>query len=70
MRRGWAEDDGELEPVINCVAVPIRDHNGLVRAAISLTAVKALAPLERLRELVPELKAAAELISRDYGWRD
>lgn len=67
--RGWAEDNGEFEEVINCVAVPVRDSRGLVRNAISLTALQALASLETLRESVPRLLATAEAISREYGWK-
>ena len=67
--RGWAEDNAEFEEAINCVAVPIRDSQGLVRNAISLTALQALAPLETLRRQVPSLVATADAISREYGWR-
>lgn len=66
--RGWAEDNGEFEDVINCVAVPIWNSRGLVRNAISLTALRALAPLESLRKNLPRLLSEAEDISREYGW--
>jgi DNA-binding IclR family transcriptional regulator len=66
--RGWAEDNREFEDVINCVAVPVRDNRGLVRNAISLTALYALAPLETLRQHVPLLVATAEAISKEFGW--
>jgi len=66
--RGWAEDDGEFEEVINCVAVPVRNSRGLVRNAISLTALRALAPLEVLRESVPRLIDIAQAISEEFGW--
>jgi DNA-binding IclR family transcriptional regulator len=66
--RGWAEDNGEFEDFINCVAVPIRGPKGKVRAAMSLTALRALAPLEVLRGSVAEISAVAEDISRECGW--
>ncbi|MGA2528764.1 MAG: IclR family transcriptional regulator [Acidimicrobiales bacterium] len=66
--RGWAEDNGEFEAEINCVAVPIRNGQGLVRNAISLTALCALCSLEALRSCVPVLVATATEISRDCGW--
>jgi DNA-binding IclR family transcriptional regulator len=66
--RGWAEDNGEFEEPINCVAVPVRDSRGLVSNAISLTALKALASLETLRTAVPRLLVTAEAISRETGW--
>jgi DNA-binding IclR family transcriptional regulator len=67
-QRGWAEDNGEFEEEVNCVAVPVRGNRGLVRNAISLTALRALAPLETLRESVPRLVATADTISKEYGW--
>jgi DNA-binding IclR family transcriptional regulator len=66
--RGWAEDNGEFEDFINCVGVPIRGATGAVRAAISLTALRALVPLDVLRESVAEISAVANDISRECGW--
>jgi DNA-binding IclR family transcriptional regulator len=66
--RGWAEDEGEFEAEINCVAVPIGNGQGLVRNAISLTALRALSSLDALRRCVPVLVATATEISRDCGW--
>jgi DNA-binding IclR family transcriptional regulator len=66
--RGWAEDDAEFEDFINCVAVPIRDSRGRVHGALSMTAVRALAPLAELREHVADLRATAETIARESGW--
>ena len=66
--RGWAEDDGEFEDFINCVAVPVRDSRGRVHGALSMTAVRALTPLGILRQRVPELRAAAEAIAKESGW--
>ena len=67
-QRGWAEDNCEFEEAINCVAVPVRNSRGLVRHAISFTALRALVPLETLRKSVPRLRAEAEAISKEYGW--
>jgi DNA-binding IclR family transcriptional regulator len=66
--RGWAEDDAEFEDFINCVAVPILDSRGTVHAALSMTAVRALTPLDELRAHVPELRAAAQTIAEESGW--
>lgn len=66
--QGWAEDNAEFEDFINCVAVPISDSRGRVHGALSMTAVRALTPLEELREHVPELHAAAETIAKESGW--
>ena len=35
--RGWAIDDQEAEPAVNCVAAPIFDYRGQVIAAVSTT---------------------------------
>jgi DNA-binding IclR family transcriptional regulator len=67
--RGWAEDDGEKEDYINCVAVPIRDATGRVTAGLSVTALRAVAPLDLLRQHVPTIRAVAERVSHDLGWR-
>ncbi len=66
--RGYARDDGEFEDVINCVAAAVRDSDGQVRSAISVSAPKMVMLLPDLERLVPDLLAAASAISRDNGW--
>jgi len=67
-RRGWALDNQEAEPAINCVAAPIYDYRGQVIASISTTWILAQHP-----EMVPEkiatlvMKAAAN-ISSNMGY--
>lgn len=68
-QRGWAEDDGEKEDYINCVAVPIRDATGRVTAGLSVTALRAVAPLETLRTAVPAIRTVSAAISSELGWR-
>ncbi|MEU5088923.1 IclR family transcriptional regulator [Streptomyces sp. NPDC021356] len=65
---GWAEDDGEYEPFVNCVAVPVRDGTGAVRAAVSLAALRARMDLPALRAHLPALRQAARGVSRELGW--
>ncbi len=67
--RGWAEDDGEKEDYINCIALPIHDPSGRVTIGLSVTALRAAAPLEGLRELLPQIRSVADAISADLGWR-
>jgi DNA-binding IclR family transcriptional regulator len=66
--RGWATDDGELNPLVNCIAAPIRDSNGEVTAAVSVTAMKALVPLPQLMAHLPALLETTALISREMGY--
>lgn len=51
--RGWAHDDEEAEPGVNCVAAPIRDYRGQIISSISTSWV-----LESRQELEPGKVAA------------
>ncbi|MCA2225184.1 IclR family transcriptional regulator [Nonomuraea aurantiaca] len=66
--RGWAEDDGEHEDYINCLALPVFDARGKVTHGISITALRAVAPLEQLRAHIDEFRQAAHKISKTLGW--
>ncbi|MFD5319955.1 IclR family transcriptional regulator [Streptomyces sp. NPDC127098] len=67
--RGWAEDDGEHEGHVNCVALPVFDARGKVTHAISVTALAAVAPLTELRAHLDEFRTAAERVSAKLGWK-
>lgn len=67
--RGWATDNGELEDYVNCIAAPIRGSDGAVVAAVSVTALRVRADLEKLDEYRPMLLDVAERISNELGWR-
>ena len=67
--RGWAEDDGEKEDFINCIALPIRDASGRVTLGMSVTALRAVAGLEELRKDLPTYQQVAASISRELGWK-
>jgi DNA-binding IclR family transcriptional regulator len=66
-KRGWATDDGEYEEYLCCIAVPVFDYTGAARAAMSVTALKPIEPMDRLLRHVPVLQEAAEEISRQLG---
>jgi DNA-binding IclR family transcriptional regulator len=66
--RGWAEDDGEHEDYINCLALPVFDARGRVTHGISITALRAVAPLAELRADLDEFREAAHQISKNLGW--
>lgn len=67
---GVAFDLEENEDRVRCVAAPIRDVSGKIVAAISLSSAGQYMDDTRMKRLTTDVKAAAEAISRDLGWRD
>ncbi|SFP79477.1 transcriptional regulator, IclR family [Geodermatophilus dictyosporus] len=66
--RGWALADEELAPGIRSVAVPVRDGEGAVRAAMNVTVHAAETSTERLlAEHLPRLLCAAGEVSADWA---
>ncbi|HEY1699170.1 MAG TPA: IclR family transcriptional regulator C-terminal domain-containing protein [Trebonia sp.] len=66
--RGWAATDGELAPAIRSVAVPLRDGDGKVIAALNVNAHSAETPMEMLTgEYLPLLLQTASAISADWA---
>ena len=63
---GYATDDREFEPFVNCVAVPIRTPMGTV-GAVSVTSIRMVADLERLKGHLPALRETAEAIAREIS---
>ncbi|MEY2900204.1 MAG: hypothetical protein RL247_370 [Actinomycetota bacterium] len=68
-RRGWAEDNGEKEDYINCIALPIFDSSNKVTLGISVTALKATAGIQVLRNMMPLISDTARRISGQLGWK-
>jgi IclR family acetate operon transcriptional repressor len=67
-RRGFALDEEEVAEDLRCVAVPLRDHLGQVRAAISISASRSRLPPTRTavaRRLLDH--AARGIESRLFG---
>jgi DNA-binding IclR family transcriptional regulator len=62
--QGYAVSRGELDPDVLGVSAPLRDHDGQVVAAVSVAAVSARVPDERLPQLVDRVRAAADEITR------
>ena len=65
--RGWAFDDEEYEPGIQCLGAPIRDYRGIVIGAVSVAmiCINEKMPTEKVAPLV--IRAARE-ISHRLGW--
>lgn len=64
--RGWAVDDAEHEPIVHCIAAPVRQADGSIAAISIASPVK---PLADLLPFAPELLSTASAISRDHGAR-
>jgi IclR family transcriptional regulator, pca regulon regulatory protein len=66
--RGWALTDEQLAPGIRSVAVPLRDGDGQVIAAMNVNSHAAETPLEVLTgEYLPLLLQAAGAVSADWA---
>jgi IclR family pca regulon transcriptional regulator len=66
--QGWALTDGELAPAIRSVAVPLRDGEGKVIAALNVNSHSAETSLDKLTgEYLPLLLATAGAISVDWA---
>ncbi|ASK34983.1 IclR family transcriptional regulator [Alloalcanivorax mobilis] len=61
-KRGYALDNEEVETGLRCVAVPISDHSGTVRAAISLSAPITRLNQAKIREVAAALREHAAQI--------
>lgn len=67
VERGYATDDGEFEPLVHCMAVPIPDASRQVAAAVSVTTVRAAPEPDEQRDLVEKLRATAAAIAGQLG---
>lgn len=68
--RGYAIDNVENEDGIRCVGAPVFDHTGGVAGAVSVSGATRTVTMERVRRwLGPQVREAAERISRSMGWK-
>jgi len=66
--RGWALADEELAPGVRSVAVPVRDRDGVVRAAMNVTVHAAETSTETLlQDHLPLLLRTAGEVSADWA---
>ncbi|MFL0241568.1 IclR family transcriptional regulator [Mycobacterium sp. SMC-17] len=68
-RTGYVVSLEELEPGLNAVAAPIRDHLGGVIAALSVSGPAYRLTVERVQEIAPAVVWAADDVSRRMGYR-
>jgi DNA-binding IclR family transcriptional regulator len=64
----YALDLEENGDHIRCVAAPIRDVTGAICGALSVATAAQYMDDERVRSLIPEVKATANAISRELGY--
>lgn len=67
-KQGFAEDRGEHEKDVRCLAVPIKDHRDTVIAAVSLSVPAFRMNASKKRELKEILLQAGEDISKRLGY--
>jgi IclR family acetate operon transcriptional repressor len=65
---GYAVDNEEYLPGICCLAVPVRDADGRVVAAVAVQAPTSRMTIEQSIEFLPQLRQAAEAISQTIDW--
>jgi DNA-binding IclR family transcriptional regulator len=65
---GFALDNEEHIPGIRCIAAPVRDHSGEVRAALCVVGPKSRLPHRRLLQIRRPLGAAAAALSAQLGY--
>ncbi len=67
-RTGMAFDDGEFDPEVRCVALPVRDFSGQVTGAIGISGPVWRLSIEALQKRARLVRAAAEALSADFGY--
>jgi DNA-binding IclR family transcriptional regulator len=66
--RGWADADGEREPDLAALAVPGRSSRGELVAILGLQGPSNRFDAAARAQLLPQLVAAGESLSRRLGW--
>lgn len=66
--QGYAVDNQENEPGVRCIAVPIRNHQGQVIAAVSISTLLSRVDDRELEQFLQLLKAAAAEMSEQMGY--
>jgi DNA-binding IclR family transcriptional regulator len=67
--QGFAFDDEELELGVRAISAPVRDREGNVVAALSITCPTSRLPLEGVPAIAAEAQQAADAISHRLGWQ-
>ena len=69
-KRGCAFDLEENEDRVRCVAAPVRDAAGHIKAAISVSSAAQYMDDARMQDLMGQVQRTARQISRHMGWTE
>ncbi|MGH6663748.1 MAG: IclR family transcriptional regulator, partial [Pseudolabrys sp.] len=67
-RAGIAFDDGEFDPELRCVALPVRDFSGQIIGAIGISGPVWRLSMEALHQRARKVAAAADRLSGEFGY--
>jgi len=67
---GYAIADGEFNPELLCVSVPIKDYTKQVVAALTIDMISTRNNFQKVKDLILPLKETAELISSELGYNN
>ena len=65
---GYALDDEENNLGVRCVAVPVRDSTGRIRAAVGASGTTSLFPSDAIPQMASQAQHAARSISEELGF--
>ena len=69
-RSGIAFDDGEFNPEVRCVGVPVKDFTGQVIGAIGISGPIWRLSIQSLQGRAAIVQAAARRLSAEFGYRE
>jgi IclR family transcriptional regulator, KDG regulon repressor len=69
-KSGVAFDDGEFNPEVRCLGVPVKDFTGNVVGAIGISGPIWRLSIQALQSRVATVQAAANRLSVEFGYRD
>ena len=67
---GIAFDDGEFNPEVRCIAVPVKDFTGKIMGAVGISGPIWRLNIQALQGRAQAVQAAARRLSAEFGCRD
>lgn len=68
-KQGFSIDDEEFSPGLTCIAMPVRDFNNEIVAAISVSGASIRQTYSKIESIKTGLKDATEKLSYFLGWQ-